>query len=634
MTSAITALFVAEPVMVPQMIGAFVILLLFTVCVVGFVVNFSMISMRYKVPTISVLLLLAALFSIADWTDNHTVRTVENSNPQLYEDAQRYAVVEFEKWLASRRNRSEYKDGFPVYIVAAQGGGSYAAYQTAIFLARLQDSCPQFRHHLFAISSVSGGSIGAATFAAALKALDRQILDIAPDAAAAKHETLSARDDACPRITDHLDGAEVLDDPDKPGPLEAAVRKALQNDFLTPLLAAALFPDFTQRFLPIAVGPFDRARALEYTLEAGGRSFLKTQGRPLTPDDNAFESSVLDLWNANELIPALLMNTTDVESGRRFLIAPFRMATSRSRTELGDVVDYQYWNGLAPEGRQSRDLRLSTASFISARFPWITPAATIDHAQNSKVTKLKLVDGGYVDNSGVETALDLKTLLERVPADANVKLNLIVLSGGDYPVRKHFALGETLEPIRALLNTRASRAYVAIERAERVFRDEWHPVSLPHVAPLVGDAATEGDGQRAIIINRPTLKKAKLENRFYEMPLGWTLSERTREIIEHQSGRFWDCTFDERFFQVRKGLSQADCIHRLVYHELNRSWKSAALEIAIGSFLSDDRGRPRDEGQCSASTSRRELPGNRLALSGDERASLTPPQPRDAPSRG
>ena len=148
-TSAITALFVAEPVMVPQMIGAFVILLLFTICVVGFVVNFSMISMRYKVPTISVLLLLAALFSIADWTDNHTVRTVENSNPQLYEDAQRYAVVEFEKWLASRRNRSEYKDGFPVYIVAAQGGGSYAAYQTAIFLARLQNFAPAIQASSF-----------------------------------------------------------------------------------------------------------------------------------------------------------------------------------------------------------------------------------------------------------------------------------------------------------------------------------------------------------------------------------------------------------------------------------------------------------------------------------------------------
>ncbi len=54
---------------------------------------------------------------------------------------------------------------------------------------------------------------------------------------------------------------------------------------------------------------------------------------------------------------------------------------------------------------------------MSARFPWVTPAASIEHTRNfvnldgdvvSTTTKVKLVDGGYVDNSGVETALDLE----------------------------------------------------------------------------------------------------------------------------------------------------------------------------------------------------------------------------------
>ena len=47
----------------------------------------------------------------------------------------------------------------------------YAAYHPALSLARLTDQCPEFAHHLFGISSVSGGSLGAAVFAELLRAL-------------------------------------------------------------------------------------------------------------------------------------------------------------------------------------------------------------------------------------------------------------------------------------------------------------------------------------------------------------------------------------------------------------------------------------------------------------------------------
>ena len=86
------------------------------------------------------------------------------------------AAEEFEQWYASRPDLEVY-DEYPVYIVAAQGGGMYAADQTAIFLSRLQDNCPAFRNHLFAISAVSGGSVGAATFVSALRLAEQ-----APDA--------------------------------------------------------------------------------------------------------------------------------------------------------------------------------------------------------------------------------------------------------------------------------------------------------------------------------------------------------------------------------------------------------------------------------------------------------------------
>ena len=45
------------------------------------------------------------------------------------------------------------------------------------------------------------------------------------------------------------------------------------------------------------------------------------------------------------------------------------------------------------------NLRLSTAAGISARFPWVTPAATVwvkDEGLFGPVDRIRLVDGGYV----------------------------------------------------------------------------------------------------------------------------------------------------------------------------------------------------------------------------------------------
>src|SRR5207249_7499049 len=140
----------------------------------------------------------------------------------------------------SRPDRDKYSGAYPVYVVAAQGGGIYAAYHTAIFLARMQDICPSFRHHLFAISGVSGGSIGAATFVAALRALDRKIVDTVPDAPTAAPAPSPTTYDPCPAITQYNQEAALPSSADSPGPLENAVRKALRRDFLSPLVAAAL----------------------------------------------------------------------------------------------------------------------------------------------------------------------------------------------------------------------------------------------------------------------------------------------------------------------------------------------------------------------------------------------------------
>ena len=55
-----------------------------------------------------------------------------------------------------------------MFIVAAEGGGMRASVMTAMVLDELRARYPNFTDHLFAIVAVSGGSLGAASFAAAV----------------------------------------------------------------------------------------------------------------------------------------------------------------------------------------------------------------------------------------------------------------------------------------------------------------------------------------------------------------------------------------------------------------------------------------------------------------------------------
>jgi len=69
--------------------------------------------------------------------------------------------------------------------------------------------------------------------------------------------------------------------------------------------------------------------------------------------------------------------------------------------------------------------------------------------------------------------------------------------------------------------------------------------------------------------------RTDLKNHFYHLPLGWALSEKTRDLVFLSSGRFWDCDPDSSFSQVRKHLSNADCIQIQVHHLLNNSTRAA-----------------------------------------------------------
>jgi predicted chitinase len=560
------------PVALPQALGVFGIVALFALCTVAFCVHFALLTIKYRFPFIPVILGCALVFALLDLNDNHTVRGLTDQQASAGSSgAVAVAAEQFETWYESRLPALATYDEYPVYIVAAQGGGIYAAYQTAMFLGRLYDYCPAFNEHLFAISSVSGGSLGAAAYAAAVKSINDK-----------PAVTAAATSDPCPAITAYLGGEKPVLPHNllEPKDLEIHLRKVFAADLLSPVVGRALFTDFSQSFLPVPIGGFDRARALEFAFENAEAALHDDRASYLTKD-------YAILWTPQGKTPALLINTTDAGSGRRVLISPFAL-TGTDQAGVDSVIRYQDLGQSADpkDRRYPPALRLSTAAGISARFSWVTPAATIPVGDRrlGSLNKIRLVDGGYVENSGVETALDLVDAIQETVKSINkkaenpaltigstgqpyrkVRLRLIVLSGGDYPVRTSFAFGDEIEPIRALLNTRSSRAYVAIGGAERRYPP--HPVLGAGGAPVKG-------------VELSDFSRTSLESRFYPLPLGWVMSNRTRQIIEKQSGYYWDCDPGRTFKQSLATLSEADCIQRVVYNELNKSLPVAASEIA------------------------------------------------------
>lgn len=472
------------------------------------------IEMRSRVsgiPILGLLILWAIALAAVGINDNHQIRSAYKARGSEQSGTPRMtASAAFAEWYRSRPKKAYHDRGlrFPVYVVAAQGGGIYAAYHAATFLAGLQDDCPSFRKHLFAISAVSGGSVGAAFFNALLKG------EPSHDAACSA--------DMPPTLSDRTD-------------------RALKTDLLAPLIAGLLVPDFVQRFIPYAFPVLDRARALERALEA---TWERSQPRG---GANPLAARLADQWQAAGDEPALLMGTTEVASGRLRVLAPFDLS-SRDFKVLGHEQGYD-------------ELSVSTAAVLSARFPWITPSAWFSEQQlrdgKPHVAKIKIVDGGIFENSGVAIALELIRAIEQEAARLGIAdkidLNLIVLTDGEgvTPTFPRLDFGEFLDPIRALLSARSARAPLTIAQAERELDGRIQP-------------------EYAQFRIRPTrVRRVPLEAMGVHLPLGWHLSHTAMQMIGVQTGDETKCQPKEGYRQSAVARFDADCVVDLVFHELN-----------------------------------------------------------------
>jgi hypothetical protein len=340
-----------------------------------------------------------------------------------------------------------------VYLIASEGGGIRSAYWSASVLTRTMQMDPKFKDKVFCMSGVSGGSLGSAISAGLMYGnVDSQMI----------HK---------------LSG------------------QMLGRDFLSPVTAWMVFPDVLQKFIPFPVPSFDRVRALEKSWEKSWDDYAHVHRLKGYMSDG-----FIDAFDLNKKrMPVVILNATLAEEGSRVFITNIKTA------------DRVFFDGLDFFDISKRDIPLSTAVGISARFPFITAPAALKTPDGTLYGNL--LDGGYYENTGATTILEVyHQLRDMADRDHMPVVFKVVLLKNVMPVERE-------GPIRGLTEIMAPLT---------AFTNIWYKSGAFELMSAEKNLLRKQD-----CIFSVNLERNKDEN----LPLGWYLSENARKSIDKQVER-------------------------------------------------------------------------------------------------
>jgi hypothetical protein len=327
----------------------------------------------FTFPVLPVIALCALTLGWHDCKDSRVVQLTPEPEPAEEELSTTGAM--------RQRFEATIENEPPNVVVAAEGGGIHAAYRAAMFLARMEQIYPGFYRRIAFTSSVSGGSVGVAIYVA--------LLDIGGD--------------GIPRTN--------------PKEMVEKTRKVFDQDWMTPLLGRMLATDLFCQLLPWPISHPDTDRSKALTI-----AIRKSVQKVLRREDTALDWTLRQAYSRG--LPCLLFNTSSVQQGDRFVLAPFTIA---------GVRDLPSYTGV------EQGISVLDAACLSARFPvFLTPGRIPLGCGNERV-----VDGGYVDNSGLGTAsralaelLDVKResggyLRARASKGNSLRMQVIAIASSD-----------------------------------------------------------------------------------------------------------------------------------------------------------------------------------------------------------
>ena len=431
--------------------------------------------------------LFALLLFSSVFNDDHQVR---QNQAGYYHDARPDLKTHFKNWFDEYKKDSNIRycrvgdstPFYPVVFVCAEGGALRTGAYASALLSCLHDSFARskqynpinFKKSIYAFSGVSGGSLGISFFNAMAYLTDKN--DLRWDS------TYS-----------HL------------------TRVFFNEDYLAPVIGKMFYGDIINALLPFTIEKFDRAVALEHAWEEGFGKTVKKYSR------NYFSADYLNLYKTDHTYPAMFINTAEVETGRQCWLSNVKPDSSMLLYEKRDLFATRLKGGI----------NYSTMTNFSSRFPLFSPAAAI---KDNEGTKYHYADGGYVENTGTGTMLEVLKVLKPLMDSLNIRPFVLVISYGESnnsaASNINFA-NEASEILYGIYNTRSGRSEAALEEMKRFIKSD-----------------TTGRGEVLVL---------PLQKTGSEVPMNWVLSKRSLENIRSDIKLKWENSKDNdlrKFFAI------------------------------------------------------------------------------------
>lgn len=316
----------------------------------------------------------------------------------------------FLKWAFDRYTKDGWapQDSATFYLVAAEGGGSRSGAWTSSVLTELDARTQgRFRRNCFAISSVSGGTVGSAV---TLSLWDNILRD-------PKLQTMVS--DSIYKPYSEKQGRANRTD-------ARYIQRVFGRNYVSTAIAGIFFYDFWQS-VPLInlLYASDYSRTDRHQDEENDAVY-KALSEMLVAKENNFQryykhTSFLSLYynqSANERaprprveLPLFFPNTTRVEDGRRGILSPVLMPSSDTTNQYNPFIASVDVIGLAGKENPYRSFSLSEAAGMSQLFPFVNSNVKVsDHVG-------RYMDGGAYENMGLTTLYEIRKHLSDICKD-------------------------------------------------------------------------------------------------------------------------------------------------------------------------------------------------------------------------
>ena len=403
--------------------------------------------------------------------------------------------VFYRRWLAQRGETPEQHG--PLLLVAVAGGGVRAAAHATISLSVADDMFKgKFGDRTLAISAVSGGALGVATWLG-------QRLEHTPDATVDRRQALTTQ-----RLVSFY-----------------------RHDFVSPTINRLLTHD-----LPLALSPWQISDRDAVLANSWAASWRELRGDSKGVD--IFERRFSEL-SADSHLPAVMFNATSAADGRPALYAsvtadfPDAWLLDNSVAVKQAVVDSARFAVVSPIGHRCA-LREGAPPLHSKSTP-------VDCKENTD--PIAVADGGYYDNSGLASLEAILDKLEQYDKSLSNVYLVVIRSNPEIGLQldegKRFdngrVISELLAPFSVLESARSARGELYAGRWQRRLGEQNVMTWDLDFARVISHVETSSGGPWPFAWLNERYNEAENLRRLQLAPLGWTMDRESFRTLHFES---------------------------------------------------------------------------------------------------